>query len=145
MVLAGGFSVETSLHAMRLIMSGVFDQFPGLKIVLGHVGEGIPFWLDRIDNRYLLWKKVGSAETLKRLPSEYFKNNFYISTSGMTYQAPLELALKTLGAENILFAGDYPYEDIQEAVNGINACCIADSVRKKIFHENAEQVFRIPT
>ena len=85
MVLAGGFSVETSLHAMRLIMSGVFDQFPGLKIVLGHMGEGIPFWLDRIDNRYLLWKKVGSAETLKRLPSEYFKNNFYISTSGMTY------------------------------------------------------------
>lgn len=80
-----GFSVETSLHAMRLIMSGVFDQFPGLKIVLGHMGEGIPFWLDRIDNRYLLWKKVGSAETLKSLPSEYFKNNFYISTSGMTY------------------------------------------------------------
>ena len=140
-----GFAADASLHAMRLIMSGVFDQFPGLKIILGHMGEGIPFWLDRIDNRHLLWQKVGSSVKLKHLPSEYFKNNFYISTSGMCYQAPFELALKTLGVDNILFAADYPYEDVQPAVNSINTFCVTEEIRKKIFHENAEHVFRMST
>ncbi len=71
-----GFAAETGLHAMRMIMSGLFDRYPKLKIVLGHMGEGLPFWLQRIDNRYLLEVKIGACEKLQRLPSEYFLENF---------------------------------------------------------------------
>ena len=78
-----GFAVETGLHAMRLIMSGTFDRYPKLKIILGHMGEGIPFWLQRIDNRYLLQVKIGAVNKLPRLPSDYFLDNFVITTAGI--------------------------------------------------------------
>jgi len=80
-----GFAAEAGLHAMRLIMCGVFDRFPKLKIILGHMGEGIPFWLQRIDNRYLLQVRIGAVNKMPRLPSEYFKDNFVITTSGVTH------------------------------------------------------------
>ena len=136
-----GFAVETSLHAMRLIMSGVFDRYPELKIILGHMGEGLPFWLDRIDNRYLLQVKIGAVPEMKRLPSEYFRKNFVITTAGMTYAAPLKLSLEMLGPEKILFAADYPYEDMAEAVQFMNTVDVSEAVRQQIFHENAEALF----
>ena len=139
-----GFAAETSLHAMRLIMAGVFDQFPNLKIILGHMGEGIPFWLDRIDNRYLLQVKIGAVREMARLPSEYFKNNFVITTSGMTYAAPLKLSTEVLGAHRILFAADYPYESLTEAVEFMDSAPVTQTDRHKIYHANAEALFGIP-
>jgi 2,3-dihydroxybenzoate decarboxylase len=138
-----GFAAETSLHAMRLIMSGAFDQFPDLKIILGHMGEGLPFWLDRIDNRYLLQVKIGAVDELSKLPSEYFRSNFVITTAGMGYSAPLKLSLETLGPERILFAADYPYENMAEAVEFMNSADMSDEDRQKIFHGNAEKLFSI--
>ena len=90
-------------------MCGLFDRFPRLKIILGHMGEGIPFWLQRIDNRYLLQVKIGALEKLPRLPSEYFKDNFVITTSGVTHHGVLRLMHEVLGPDRILFAADYPY------------------------------------
>ena len=75
-----GFGADASLHAMRLICSGLFDAFPNLKIILGHLGEGIPFWLWRIDN---IWLRTPNANKLNKKPSEYFKDNFLVTTSGM--------------------------------------------------------------
>ena len=138
-----GFAAETSLHAMRLIMSGIFDQFPKLKIILGHMGEGLPFWLDRIDNRYLLQVKIGAVDELSKLPSEYFRSNFVVTTAGMGYAAPLQLSLETLGSERILFAADYPYEDMAEAVEFMDTVDISDEDRRRIFHGNAERLFGI--
>jgi 2,3-dihydroxybenzoate decarboxylase len=138
-----GFAVETSLHAMRLIMSGVFDQFPDLKIILGHMGEGLPFWLDRIDNRYLLQVKIGAVEEMKKLPSEYFLNNFVITTAGMTYAAPLKLSNEVLGPDRILFAADYPYESMPEAVEFMDSVEISVKDRHRIYHANAEELFGI--
>jgi 5-carboxyvanillate decarboxylase len=135
-----GFAVETSLHAMRMIMAGVFHQFPGLKIILGHMGEGLPFWLDRIDNRYLLQVSIGVVEALERLPSEYFHDNFVITTSGMNFRPPLKLSTEVLGAEKIFFAADYPYE----AVELMDAAPISDAERRMIYHEIAEAFFDIP-
>lgn len=83
-----GFAAEAGLHAMRLILGGIFDQFPRLKIILGHMGEGIPFWLSRIDNRFNAQAELdipGRARKLRRAPSEYFKDNFLITTSGMNW------------------------------------------------------------
>ncbi len=139
-----GFAAETSLHAMRLIMAGVFDQFPRLKIILGHMGEGLPFWLDRIDNRYLLQVRIGAVDKMARLPSEYFRDNFVITTSGMTYAAPLKLSIDVLGAERILFAADYPYESLGEAVEFMDSAAVTETDRNKIYHGNAEALFGIP-
>ena len=138
-----GFAAETGLHAMRLIMSGVFDRFPKLKIVLGHMGEGIPFWLQRIDNRYLLEVKIGAVGKLPRLPSEYFLDNFVITTSGVTSMPALRLCLDVLGSERILFAADYPYEDDADGVRFMNEAKVTEDERKQIYETNAVRVFRL--
>lgn len=138
-----GFAAETGLHAMRLIMSGTFDRFPKLKIVLGHMGEGIPFWLQRIDNRYLLEVKIGACKKLPRLPSEYFLENFVITTSGVTSMPALRLSLDVLGVDRILFAADFPYEDDAEAVRFMDGASVTDEERKKIYEVNATKIFRL--
>jgi 5-carboxyvanillate decarboxylase len=136
-----GFAVETGLHAMRLIMSGTFDRYPKLKIILGHMGEGIPFWLQRIDNRYLLQVKIGAVDKLPRLPSEYFLDNFVITTAGVTSMPALRLSIDVLGVERILFAADYPYEDDAEAVRFIDGATLTQQERELISHGNAERLF----
>lgn len=138
-----GFAAETGLHAMRLIMSGTFDRFPKLKIVLGHMGEGIPFWLQRIDNRYRLETKIGACEKLPRLPSEYFLDNFVITTSGVTSMPALRLSLDELGVDRILFAADFPYEDDAEAVRFMDGANVTEAERRKIYETNACRVFRL--
>ena len=127
-----GFAAETGLHAMRLIMSGTFDRFPKLRIVLGHMGEGIPFWLQRIDNRYLLEVKIGATAKLPKLPSQYFLDNFVITTSGVTSMPALRLSLDVLGVERILFAADFPYEDDAEAVRFMDGAAVTEVERKQI-------------
>jgi len=139
-----GFAVETSLHSMRMIMAGVFDRFPGLKIILGHMGEGIPFWFDRIDNRYSLQVKIGALDEMDKLPSQYFRDNFLITTSGMPFPEPMKLAYEALGPERILFAADYPYESMHEAVEFMDGVDLPDEDRHKIYHGNSEIVFGIP-
>ena len=136
-----GFAAETGLHAMRLLMSGTFARYPKLKIILGHMGEGIPFWLQRIDNRYLLQVKIGAVAKLPRLPSEYFLDNFVITTAGVTSMPALRLSIDVLGAERILFAADYPYEDDAEAVRFLDGAALTTRERELISHQNAERLF----
>lgn len=138
-----GFAAETGLHAMRLIMSGTFDRFPKLKIALGHMGEGLPFWLQRIDNRYLLEVKIGAVQKLPKLPSQYFLDNFVITTAGVTSMPALRLSLDVLGVERILFAADFPYEDDAEAVRFMDSAAVTESERKQIYETNAERVFKL--
>lgn len=132
-----GFAAEAALHAMRLIMSGTLDRFPKLRIVLGHMGEGIPFWLGRIDNRYKGQVVVGASSVLEQLPSEYFLRNFVITTSGMTDNASLRLAIDVLGVERIQFAADYPYENARNGVRALESANITEEERKLIFETNA--------
>ncbi len=136
-----GFTIETATHALRLIMAGVFDRFPKLKIILGHMGEGLPYWLQRLDNRYLLQVKIGAVEKMPRLPSEYFLENFVITTSGVCSHPALRHALDVLGADRVLFAADYPYESVAEAVEFMDSAPLDDAVRKKIYQSNAEKLF----
>jgi 5-carboxyvanillate decarboxylase len=143
-----GFAVETSLHAMRLILSGLFDDFPKLKFILGHMGEGIPFWLPRIDGRFAnkTWTEMDASGRVKqrqKTPSEYFLNNFAIATSGVNWPPALMFALSVLGPDRILFAIDYPYESTAQAVEGIDSAPISDVDRKKIYHLNAEKLFKL--
>jgi 2,3-dihydroxybenzoate decarboxylase len=124
---------------MRLICSGVFDEFPRLKIILGHLGETMPFVLARIDNR---WSAAPFPKKLKKLPGQYFKDNFIVTTSGMNEDpAALVFTISVLGADNIMFAVDYPMEDMAGAVRFIDAAPIGEKDREKICHVNAERVF----
>ncbi len=133
----GGFAAEASLHAMRLILSGVFEKFPKLTIILGHLGEALPFWLGRIDER---WKKRGLSK-LNRRPSEYFRNNFLVTTSGITWPPALLCAYLALGADRILFAVDYPFESNSEAISFMETAPICLPDKEKIMHGNAERIF----
>jgi len=138
-----GFSAEAGLHAMRLIMSGAFDRHPRLRIVLGHMGEGIPYWLKRIDNRFALQVKIGATEKLPKRPSDYFRENFYITTAGVTDMAVLKLGLDELGADRIMFAADFPYEDDGEAVDFMDHAKVSEDERKKIYETNAMRIFKL--
>ena len=144
-----GYSAGTGLHAMRLIISGIFDKYPGLKIILGHLGEGIPYYLWRIDNIWL--KQMDRAEApdssaikLQRTPTQYFKDNFYITTSGMFWPPALQFANSVLGADDILFAVDYPPESNITAVQFIDAAPVSDDDKEKICHLNAEKLLDLP-
>jgi 2,3-dihydroxybenzoate decarboxylase len=135
-----GFAAEAGLSAMRLICSGLFDEYPKLKIVLGHLGEAIPFWLWRIDN---CWKRSSLSMTLKKNPSQYFKDNFFVTTSGMFSEPALRCTLSILGADRILFAIDYPMESPEEAIKFMEEASIEDSDKERIYHSNAEKVFSL--
>lgn len=143
-----GFGADTSLHAVRMIMGGVFDAFPTLKIVLGHLGEALPFWLGRLDNRYQNIVRRGGLEPLgmkrlERLPSEYFRSNFWVTTSGMMTTPPLQFCLDMFGPERVLFAIDYPYEQTAEAMAFIADAPLDAESRRLVTHANAETLFRI--
>ena len=134
-----GFHMDTSTHAVRLLLCGLFDEFPKLKIVLGHMGEGLPFWLNRLDNvaaRY-------DISTIKRKPSEYFLDNFVITTSAMFWDPILELSHKVLGPDRILFGVDYPFAQNSAATDWMDDAPISDTDKQKIYSGNARRVFHI--
>lgn len=137
-----GYAAETALHALRLITGGVFDRFPELRIALGHMGEGIPYWFYRIDNRYEMETAMGMEHRkLKRKPTEYFREHFAITTSGVNWDPPLELCVSVLGADKVMFAVDYPYQDTFEAVEWMNAAPLRDEDKALVFSGNAERIF----
>jgi 5-carboxyvanillate decarboxylase len=139
-----GYQAETGLHALRLITSGVFDAIPNLKIVLGHMGEALPYWLYRLDYMWCTVAiKFAERATLKKKPSEYFKQNFAITTSGMNWHPVLKFCIEAVGADNIMWAIDYPYQTSPDAVKFMNTAPISDVDKHKIFHKNAERIFHI--
>ena len=137
-----GFAAETGLHALRLIMAGVFDQFPRLRIVLGHLGEGLPFFIDRVDTRYVMDGSPARVK-LKLRPSDYLKRNFVLTTSGMNYGPSVRQAIEVMGAANVLFAADWPYEDAVAATAAFDAIAMSKRERTMIYQTNAERVFRL--
>ncbi|GAA3523545.1 amidohydrolase family protein [Amycolatopsis ultiminotia] len=142
-----GYQAEAGLHAMRLILSGTLDRFPELTVVLGHLGEGIPYWLRRIDNRHAFAARTAGAATpmprLSLTPSEYFRRNFVITTSGIDDPDVVELALRTVGEDRIMFAIDTPYEDPAAALTFLRDTPLTEDQRSAISHRTAERVFGI--
>jgi 2,3-dihydroxybenzoate decarboxylase len=135
-----GYAAEVGLHAMRLIFSGLFDELPRLKIVLGHMGEGLPFWLWRMDKHAQM---PAAARNYRKKPSDYVKSNFMVATSGNFSLAALMCTYLALGAESILFGVDYPPESSVEAVQFMEAAPICPGDKEKIYHRNAEELFKL--
>jgi 5-carboxyvanillate decarboxylase len=139
-----GFQAETGLHAMRLIVAGVFDRYPNLKIVLGHMGEAVPYWLYRIDYMYNVYtSRRTNIKKIQRKPSEYVKDNFLITTSGVNFHPTLKYCHEVLGPENIMFAIDYPYQESKEAAHFMQTAPLPLDDMEKITHGNAERIFHI--
>lgn len=139
---AWGYGVETGTHAVRLMLSGVLDRFAKLKIVIGHMGEALPFWMWRLDFMAAPGARAaGRTNQLK--PSEYFRRNFAITTSGVEDPLALRYCIDTLGADNIMWAIDYPYQPTSSAVAFIESAPMSEIDREKIAYRNAERIFRI--
>jgi 5-carboxyvanillate decarboxylase len=141
-----GFAVETGLHMLRIILSGVFDRFPGLQMILGHLGEALPYWLFRIDFMHRAMVAAGrypSVKKLNRKPSEYFKQNIYVTTSGMAWQPPILYAQSVLGMDRVLYAMDYPYQFVPEEVKVTDELPLSDADKKRLYQTNAESVFSL--
>jgi len=130
-----GWHYETSLHAMRMILAGVFDRWPGLKVILGHLGEGIAFHLPRIDD--VLTPLTGH---LRQPISWYFRHNFWITTSGYFHDGPFRLARETFGDDRVIFSVDYPFADNRRACDWFERLDLGPDVREGIGYRTAEEL-----
>jgi 2,3-dihydroxybenzoate decarboxylase len=137
-----GWSVDNSSHFLRLLFSGLFDRLPELTIILGHMGETLPFFAWRIDSRYAATTDPDKP-LLKKKPSDYFRSNLIITTTGVCQDSALQCALAEVGEDRVLFSVDYPYEVTQECVEWIDRTPLSDAQREKICSKNAERVLRL--
>jgi len=136
-----GFGVEVAFHVLAMIRVGVFDRFPKLKIVIGHAGEGLPYWLYRID---YMSRLPGFAPTKLQLkPSEYMRRNLYITTSGVPWAPAILMAQQVLGVDRVLYAMDYPYQFVPAEVKLTDRLPISAAAKRKLFQGNAEKVFHL--
>jgi 5-carboxyvanillate decarboxylase len=111
-----GFGVETGLHLLRIIVSGVFDRFPKVRIIVGHLGEALPFWLFRLDFMHAAMVKAGrhaGVKPLKKRPSDYLRENVWITTSGMAWEPAIMFVRSVIGADHVMYAMDYPYQFVR--------------------------------
>jgi gamma-resorcylate decarboxylase len=120
--------------------SGLFDEYPKLKVILGHLGEGLPFGIWRVDNRI----SRGSGTPKAKLPmSHYLRENFYTTTSGNFHTQALTNVILEVGGDRILYSVDYPYEDVVQAREWFDKTSISESERMKIARSNAQKLFRL--
>ena len=136
---AWGWHAETGLHVLRMVLGGVFDRHPELKLVIGHMGEMLPFMLARVDDN--LPPKVTG---LDHMPSEYILDNVHITTSGLFTLPPLLCALMVFGAERILFSVDWPYAPNEDGRRLLDTAPLSPDDLDRIAHGNAERLLGLP-
>jgi len=136
------FGQETAVHALRLIGSGLFDAHPKLQIILGHMGEGLPYSMWRIDHRNA-WVKAPHKHKARRKIRDYFNENFYLTTSGNFRTQTLIDAILEISADRILFSVDWPFENVDHAADWFDAASISETDRLKIGRHNAARLFKL--
>ena len=146
----GGFPHDVWVHTMGLIFSGAFDRFPGLRLVIGHLGECLPLHLYRFD-----WMQSNAdgvpglrggqpAVTLEHPVSHYFHNNIWITTSGVGWEPAVKFCMDVMGPERVLYAMDYPYQQSSDEVAVYDRMNIPAEHKTMLMQGNAEEVFRLP-
>jgi 2,3-dihydroxybenzoate decarboxylase len=141
-----GFAVECGLHLLTIITSGAFDRFPKLQVVFGHLGEGMPFWMPRLDYMHAAQvrsKRYEALKPLKKKVSDYLRENVYITTSGMNWEPGVMFCRSVMGNERVLYAMDYPYQFEPDEVVAMDALPISDADKKAFYQTNAEKVFKL--
>ena len=134
------FGAETATHALRLMSSGLFDRHPRLTIVLGHLGEGLPYSIWRVDHRLA---KSSRGMPAKRKLAEYLRSNFYLTTSGNFHTPTLASAMTEVGSDRLLFSVDYPFEETVDAATWFDQAEISESERAKIGRLNSIALFHL--
>jgi 2,3-dihydroxybenzoate decarboxylase len=136
------FGQETAVHALRLIGSGLFDRHPRLQIILGHLGEGLPISMWRIDNRNA-WVEGSRGHKAQQPIAYYFHRNVYLTTSGNFRTQSLIDAILEIGSDRIMFATDWPFENVEHAAKWFDAAAISENDRFKIGRVNAARLLKL--
>ena len=134
------FGVETSTHALRLMASGLFDRHPRLTLILGHLGEGLPYSIWRCDHRIA---KMPRGIPARRPLTQYLRSNTYLTTSGNFRTPTLEAAMAQIGSDRVMFAVDYPFEDTVDGATWFDRADISEADRRKIGRDNAVRLFQL--
>ena len=140
-VLSGGgwgWHIETAIHLIRMILGGVFDKYPKLQVVIGHLGEGIPFMLPRLDRNLPV-----EVTKLARPLRAYLRENVHYTFGGFNFPATFVDLLQEVGVDRIMFSVDYPYGSMQEALAFLKQLPVTDADRERIAHGNAERLYRL--
>ena len=140
---AWGFGYETASHAIRLMLSDVFDVYPNLQIILGHLGEGLPFLLPRLQHRLKEQRYGMRGARAKHRPSDYFSNNFWITTSGHFHRKALLNSIEEVGVERLLFSVDYPFEQMGAGADWFDDLDLEGDTQIRIGRENAVKLLRL--
>jgi 2,3-dihydroxybenzoate decarboxylase len=139
-----GFAVETGTHLLRMIVAGVFDRYPRLKLAVGHLGEALPFWLSRLDYMHeasVRSQRYARMQPLAARPSDYLRRNVWVTTSGMAWAPAIMFSRDVLGADRVLYAMDYPYQFVAAEVTAHDDLPLTPDEKKALFQGNAERVF----
>ncbi|WGS55157.1 amidohydrolase family protein (plasmid) [Paraburkholderia sp. D15] len=134
------WAAETSAHALRLVFSGVFDRFPGLQIILGHMGETLPIQMWRLDSRYAV---ANRRFEIRKTPSDYIRSNIKITTAGVCADAALRCSIDAVGLESVMFSIDHPFESTEIASKWMDSAKLTDDEREKVAHSNAERILKL--
>ena len=141
-----GFAVETALHLLSIITAGVFDRYPKLKIVIGHVGENLPIQLFRLDYMHKATvnsQRYARIKPLKKTISQYMRENVYITNSGVAWEPAIKFSQQVLGADRVMYAMDYPYQHDLGEVLGLDRMDMNAEDKAAFFQTNAERVFKL--
>lgn len=141
-----GFGVETGMHLLRIITAGVFDRFPKLNIIVGHMGEALPYWMYRLDYMHsagVRSKRYDCMQPLKKKVSDYMRENVYITNSGMAWEPAVKFAQQVIGRDRIMYAMDYPYQYTPQEVVDMDNMDMPDEDKKLFYQGVAEKVFKL--
>lgn len=139
-----GFAVETGLHLLRIIVSGALDRFPRLRIVVGHLGEALPFWLFRLDFMHAAIVRAGRHPRIRPLgkrPSDYLRENVWMTTSGMAWEPAIMFVRSVIGPDRVMYAMDYPYQFVPEEVKVTDDLPVSEAEKKAFYQDIAVSVF----
>ncbi len=134
-----GWTVDTGTHALRMVFGGTFERFPKTRLILGHMGETLPYLLWRFDSRWKLMKHAN----LSKQPSEYIKNNIWVTTSGVCSNGPLLCAVQEMGENRVIFSVDYPYESWEVAAQFIEKAPLEERIKERVCYKNASELLKI--
>lgn len=143
MVTSGlGFAVDVTITLTRMIFAGIFDRLPTLKVIIGHLGECFPVILRRMDDAMRV-QNITDKGRNQKLPSEYFKSNIWITSSGNLLAPAFRCAEDVFGIDHILFGTDYPMESLNENVSFVESLGLSQEELERVFWKNAEEYFGI--
>lgn len=141
-----GFGVETGMHLLRLITIGIFDKYPTLQIMVGHMGEALPYWLYRLDYMHqagVRSQRYERMKPLKKTIAEYLKSNVLVTNSGVAWEPAVKFCQQVMGEDRVMYAMDYPYQYVDQEVRDMDAMDMSAETKKKFFQTNAERWFKL--